>query len=410
MSKQIRQKPLENQSVNRFSRSGVGIPSDGLDAALEAELAELRDADLYRSLRRVSGLQGPRMRVDGRDVLMFAGANYLGLAGDPRVIRAGVEAAEAHGCAAAGSRLINGNLELHEALEQELATFTGRDAGLVYSSGYMANVGVITALAGPDDVIVSDALNHASTIDACRLSRAQTRVFRHNDPADLARVAAGLSGFRRRILVADGVYSMDGDMARLREMIPIAREHDMVCVLDDAHGLGVLGDLGRGVEEVEGVSVDVSIGNLGKALGSFGAFVTCSERMREYLINVSRPFIFTCAVAPSALGAARESLRLLRTEPERRARLHTRAEQLRNLLRDAGFDTGASTTHIVPAIVGENDTVMRLCEAGLERGIYAQGIRYPSVPRGSARIRFTPMAEHTQEDIERVAKTFAELL
>ncbi len=392
--------PLSFQGVNR---------SSPLDVELALELDTLRARNLHRRLRRVEGRQAPRMRVDGRDCLMLAGSNYLDLAGDARVIAAAQRAAQEFGTAAAGSRLINGNLSLHEEFELELARFAGHEAALVFSSGYMANLGVLGALCGPDDVIVSDSLNHASIIDACRLSRAQTRVFRHNDPDDFARVAAGLAGFRRRVLVVDGVYSMDGDTAVLRELVPIARAHELVVVLDDAHGLGVLGAAGRGAAEAEAVDVDLLIGNLGKALGSFGAFVACSARVREYLVNAARSFIFTCAVAPPALGAAREALRIVAAEPERRKLLLERSEQLRAGLRAAGYDTAASTTQIVPAIVGENDAVMRLCEAALERGVYAQGIRHPSVPHGSARIRFTPTCAHSSDDIARVLEVFTEL-
>jgi 8-amino-7-oxononanoate synthase len=384
-------------------------PRSGLEDDLLAELDALRARGLFRVLRRVEGRPGPRMRVDGRDVLMLAGSNYLDLAGDARVVGAAASAAHEYGTAATGSRLINGNLGLHEALEEELARFTGHEAALVFSSGYMANLGVIGALAGPGDVIVSDALNHASIIDACRLSRAATRVFRHNDPEDFARVAAGLAGFRRRVFVADGVYSMDGDVARLHELVPIARAHDMVVVLDDAHGLAVLGTRGGGVAEHCGVSVDVLIGNLGKAFGSFGAFVASSALVREWLVNAARSFIFTCALAPPALGAARAALALVEAEPERRKLLLERAEALRAGLGAAGYDTGESTTQIVPAIVGENDAVMRLAERALARGVYAQGIRHPSVPHGSARIRFTPTCAHTAEEIAQVVALFAEL-
>lgn len=384
-------------------------PRSGLEAEVQAELDALRARGLHRALRRVEGRPGPRMRVDGREVLMLAGSNYLDLAGDVRVIAAAASAALEFGTAATGSRLINGNLALHEALEAELARFTGHEAALVFSSGYMANLGVLGALCGPDDVIVSDALNHASIIDACRLSRAETRVFRHNDPDDFARVAAGLAGFRRRVFVADGVYSMDGDVARLHELVPIARAHEMVVVLDDAHGLGVLGARGGGVAEHCGVAVDLLVGNLGKALGSFGAFVACSAVVREWLVNAARSFIFTCALAPPSLGAARAALRIVEAEPERRKLLLERAEALRSGLRAAGYDTGESTTQIVPAIVGENDAVMRLAERALARGVYAQGIRHPSVPDGSARIRFTPTWAHTADEIARVVAVFAEL-
>lgn len=210
-------------------------PRSQLDVELAAELEALRQRSLHRHLRTVAGRQSGRMEVDGRECLLLAGSNHLDLAGDARVVAAAQAAADEYGAAAAGSRLINGNLALHEELERALAEFCGHEAALVFSTGYMANLGVLTALCGPDDVIVSDSLNHASIVDACKLARAETRLFRHNDPADFARVAGGLAGFRRRVLVVDGVYSMDGDVARLAELAPIARAHEMTIVLDDAH-------------------------------------------------------------------------------------------------------------------------------------------------------------------------------
>ena len=376
---------------------------------LAAELEALRQRSLHRRLRTLAGRQSGRMAVDGRDCLLLAGSNYLDLAGDARVVAAAQAAADEYGAAAAGSRLINGNLTLHEELERELAEFCGHEAALVFSTGYMANLGVLTALCGPDDVIVSDSLNHASIVDACKLARAETRVFRHNDPADFARVAGGLAGFRRRLLVVDGVYSMDGDVARLAELAPIARAHEMTIVLDDAHGLGVLGANGRGVAELAGVAVDVLIGNLGKAFGSFGAFVAGSAVLREYLVNTARSFIFTCALAPPALGAARAAVAIARAEPDRRKLALERTEQLRAGLSASGWDTLGSTTQIVPALVGENDATMRLTEQLLARGIYAQGIRHPSVAHGTARIRLTPTCAHSAADVAQVFAAFAEL-
>ena len=396
---------MTNPIVNERSQSGGG----NLERLAESELQALRRSGLERRTRRVEGRAGPRLRVDGREVLMLAGSNYLDLAGDERVLAGAREAVDAYGGAAGGSRLINGNLALHERLEAELARFAGFEAALLFSTGYMANLGVLATLAGSGGVIVSDSLNHASIVDACRLSRAETRVFRHNDARDFERVASELAGFDRRILVVDGVYSMDGDTARLAELVPIARAHDAIVVLDDAHGLGALGPTGRGTAELEGVEVDVAIGNLGKALGSFGAYVACSRAVRTWLVNAARSFIFTCGLAPAAAGAARAALAVAAAEPWRRKLLRERAEQLRSGLREAGYDTGASTTHIVPAIVGDNARVMALCEAALERGVYAQGIRYPSVPRGTERIRFTPTAAHTPEDIEFALRTFVEL-
>jgi 8-amino-7-oxononanoate synthase len=380
-----------------------------LETALTRELHDLRERGLHRRLRTVSGLQGPRMQVDGRDVLMLAGANYLDLAGDARVIAAAQQATAEYGSASGGARLISGNLELHESLERELAQFAGHEAGLLFSTGYMANLGVITSLAGPGDAIISDSLNHASIIDACRLARAEVHVFRHNDPTDLVRVAGQITGARRRVIVLDGVYSMDGDVARLDEIVPIARDHGMTVVLDDAHGFGILGDSGRGAAEQSDVQVDVLVGNLGKALGSFGAFVACSHVTREFLVNSARSFIFTCGLAPGPTGAARAALRLLQDEPWRRYELLKRADELRAGLHDVGYDTGSSSTQIVPAVVGENERVMELCERALECGVYAQGIRYPSVPEGTARIRFTPTCAHTSEDVRSVVSVFGAL-
>jgi 8-amino-7-oxononanoate synthase len=394
---------VKNRTVDPHS------PDPKLDAIARGELDALARAGLWRRLRPIEGRAGRCQRVDGREVLMLAGSNYLDLAGDPRVLAGAREAVEEWGTAAGGSRLINGNLRLHEELEQELARFAGQPAALLFSSGYMANLGVLGTLAGEGDAIVSDALNHASIVDACRLSRAQVRVFRHNDPEDLRRVAAGLTGFRRRVLVLDGVYSMEGDVARLRELVPIARAHEMIVVLDDTHGLGVLGPGGRGCAELEGVEVDVLVGNLGKALGSFGAWVACSADVREWLINTARSFIFTCALPAAAAGAARAALQIAQREPQRRKLVLERAEQLRAGLRAAGYDTGRSGAHIVPAVVGDNQRVMALCEAALERGVYAQGIRYPSVPRGTERLRFTPTAAHTRADVEQAVRVLGAL-
>lgn len=349
------------------------------------------------------------MSVDGHSVLMLAGANYLDLAADERVVAAANEASSRYGTAAGGARLISGNLELHEELEAALAGFAGTQAALLFSTGYMANLGVITSLVGPGDALLSDSLNHASIIDAARLSRAEVHVFAHNDPGDLARAARECASARRRLLVLDGVYSMDGDVAPLADLVPIAREHDVIVAVDDAHGLGVLGATGRGSAELCSVEVDLVIGNLGKALGSFGGFVACSNVTREYLINTSRSFIFTCGLAPGPVAAAREALRIVCDEPERRASLAARAEELRLGLRAAGYDTGGSSTHIVPAIVGENTRVMDLCERALERGVYVQGIRYPSVPDNTARLRFTPTCAHTADEIGSVVELFREL-
>ncbi len=382
-----------------------------IDCIAEAELGELRARGTYRRMRILEGLQAPRMRVDGRDVLLFAGNNYLDLASHPEVTEASGRAARELGCASGGSRLISGNLAIHEALEHELADFLGMPACLVFNTGYMANVGVIPALTGDGDLVISDALSHASIIDGCRLSKAEVRVFPHGDVDALESILRNEAPKRRRMLLAiDGVYSMDGDVAPLREMIPLARRWGAMVLLDDAHGIGSLGRRGLGAAELEGVEaeVDIWMGTLGKALGSFGAFVAGSHGLRELLINTARSFIFSCALAPPQVEAARAALRLIGSEPWRRERLQANAARLRAQLSERGIETAPSTTQIVPVVVGENARTMAICERLLEAGFYAQGIRHPSVPEGTARLRLTPMATHQIDEIDALAAAVAD--
>jgi glycine C-acetyltransferase len=361
-------------------------------------------------MRVLDGAQGSRMQVDDREVLLFAGSNYLDLAHHPEVVEAAVRATRELGCAAGGSRLITGNLAVHEQLEEELADFLGAEAALVFNTGYMANVGVIPALVGRGDAVVSDALNHASIIDGCRLSQAETLVFAHGDLSALEDALASVCDGRRRVLLAvDGVYSMDGDVAPLVEIVACARRHGAMVLLDDAHGTGTLGKEGRGVAELLNVEdgVDVLMGTLGKSLGSFGAFVAGSAALRDLLVNVARSFIFSCALAPGQVEAARAALGLVRREPWRRARLQENASRLRMRLADRSISTAPSATHIVPVILGDNATTMDVCERLLARGFYAQGIRHPSVPAGSARLRITPMATHTETEIDALVDAVA---
>ncbi len=364
-------------------------------------------------MRVLDGLQAPRMRVDGRDVLLFAGSNYLDLARHPEVVEAAERASRDWGCAAGGSRLITGNLSCHEALESELAAFFGSEAALAFNTGYMANVGVIPALVGRGDVLISDELNHASIIDGAKLARTEVAVFRHGDVESFAETLARVRPKARRVLVAvDGVYSMDGDVAPLAAIVKRAHDADAMVLLDDAHGTGCLGARGRGTAEAAGVlgEVDILMGTLGKSIGSFGAFVAGSAKMRDLFVNTARSFIFSCALAPSAVEAARVSLRLIDAEPWRRERLAANCERLRTRLAERSISTAPSTTHILPVVLGDNARTMSVCERLLERGFYAQGIRHPSVPRGSARLRITPMATHDEAEIDDLAQAIAQLV
>jgi 8-amino-7-oxononanoate synthase len=384
-----------------------------LDAVADEILNGIRRRGTYRRMRVLDGMQAPRMRVDGQDVLLFAGSNYLDLARHPEVIEAAERASREWGCAAGGSRLITGNLTCHEALEDELAHFFDAEAALAFNTGYMANVGAIPAIIGQEDVLISDELNHASIIDGAKLARTQVAVFRHGDVESFAETLERVRPQARRILVAiDGVYSMDGDVAPVAEIVKRAHDADAMVLLDDAHGTGCLGTRGRGTAEAAGVlgEVDILMGTLGKSIGSFGAFVVGSAKLRDLLVNTARSFIFSCALAPAQVEAARVSLRLIDEEPWRRERLASNCDRLRKRLSSAGISTAPSSTHILPVVLGENDRTMAVCEALLERGFYAQGIRHPSVPSGSARLRITPMATHDEAEIDGLATAIIELV
>ncbi|MCZ6479929.1 MAG: 8-amino-7-oxononanoate synthase [candidate division NC10 bacterium] len=381
------------------------------------EIERLKRKDSYRWLRGMEGATGPRMQVDGREVIVLCSSNYLGLANHPRLKTAAIEATDRLGVCSAASRLIAGNNELYRMLEERLAAFKGRGAALVYSTGYMANLGVISALVEEGDVVYTDALSHASTIDGCRLSRAAVKIFPHNDLDALEDLLKSDKGFRRKLIVVDGVYSMEGDLAPLPDLTKLAKSYDALLMLDDAHGTGVLGEQGGGTSEHFGLkgpdAVDIEIGTLGKALGSFGAYVVGSRDLREYLINRSRSFIFTCALAPSALAASIAALEVLQQEPGHRQRLWANVRHFRESLHRLGLSTEPSVTHILPVMTYERQRTMELCERLLELGIFCQGIRPPTVPPGTCRLRFTVTAEHTRADLdqalEAIEKAFREV-
>jgi len=363
-------------------------------------LEELRDRGLYRQLRLVEGPQGPTVTLDGRSVLLLCSNNYLGLADRAEVREAAAEAALQWGAGSGASRLISGNMEPHRALERRLAAFEGYESALLFGSGYLANSGVITALAGRGEVVFSDELNHASIVDGCRLSRAETFVYRHGDVEHLS---WGLRRARGRgsLIVTDGVFSMDGDVAPLPQLLELAGRHGARLMVDEAHATGAVGPGGRGSVAAAGLSgeVDVVVGTLGKALGSYGAYVCAEAELVDLLVNSARSFIFSTAPPPSASAAAAAALAILETEPELVDRLQANAALLRRSLSAEGLEAGPSTTQVVPVHVGEAEATMELCELALEKGVFAQGIRPPTVPDGSCRLRMTAMATHRREDL-----------
>ena len=370
---------------------------------LNQELASLEQAGLYRRLISLSSASGPHVTIEGRRVLLLASNDYLGLAAHPRMKARAQGAIAAWGAGAGASRLISGSTILFDELEDCLARFKQTEAALVFNTGYMANVGLLQALACPEDVIFSDELNHASIIDGCSLSRSHVEVYPHRDMKALAGLLGKCGHARRRIIITDGVFSMDGDIAPLPELAALSRSYDATLIVDDAHGTGALGPTGRGTLEHFGLagSPDIIVmATLGKALGSFGAFVAGSRELREYLINRARSFIFTTAPPPSVVASAMEALSILKDEPELCRRLTQNAEFMRAGLKTLGFNTLDSRTQIMPLLIGNPDKAVAMARRLFEEGIFIQAIRPPTVPQGSSRLRITVMATHEIQDLE----------
>jgi glycine C-acetyltransferase/8-amino-7-oxononanoate synthase len=363
-------------------------------------LDELRAAGLHRRLRLIEGPQGPRVTLDGAEVLLLCSNNYLGLADHPRVRQAAADAAERFGAGAGASRLISGNMELHGLLEDRIAAFTGYQAALLFGSGYLANMGAIAALARRGEVVFSDELNHASIIDGCRISRAERFVYRH---ADLEHLAWGLrnAGGRGTLIVTDAVFSMDGDVAPISGLVEVARRFGCRLLVDEAHATGALGPGGRGAVAEAGLSgeVDAIVGTLGKTLGSYGAYVCAGAEVVDLLINVARPFIFSTALPPPVIGAALAALGLLDGRPGVVDQLRRNGVVLREALAQEGLDVGSSRTQIVPVVVGGARPTVALCERALEGRVFAQAIRPPTVPDGTSRLRLSVMANHRADEL-----------
>lgn len=374
---------------------------------LSEELDRLREQELYRTMTVLDGPQTTVVESAGRPQWLFSSNNYLDLANDPEVKAAACEALEQYGVGAGGSRLTTGTGPLHVCLEEELARFKGREAALVFNTGYMANVGIISALMGRGDVIFSDQLNHASIIDGCRLSGAEVVVYRHNDMADLEDKLRAYRG-RKGLIVSDGVFSMDGDLVPLPQLVELAKRYGVHTMIDEAHATGVVGATGRGTEEhyhMEG-SVDVLMGTLSKAVGSEGGFVCGSAELIQYLTNKARSFIFSTALSPVTMAAGLRGLQKIQEEPQRVVHLRDNMAFLCRKLGRYGIPV-QSDSAILPIIVGEEKRAMAAMEALKERGYYVSAIRYPTVARGSARLRVALMSSHTREELAGLAQALA---
>ncbi len=373
------------------------------------EISKLRESNAYRIQKSLESFQGSRVRMNGKPVLMLSSNNYLGLASHPHVRDGAIKAIEKYGCGTASVRIICGYTDLHKQLEERLARFLGTEAAILYMSCSAANEGLISALMGDGDLIISDRLNHASIIDGCRLSRAKVETYAHSDMEELEGILQGSSDFQLKMIVTDGVFSMEGDIARLPEMHQLARKYDAFLVVDESHATGVLGKRGSGTVEHYGMKgkVDIQTGTLGKSLGgSAGGYVAGNKDIINFLFQKSRPIIFSNCLPPPVVGAALASLDIIEKHPELIQQLLESANFLRNGLKSLGFEIIDGETAIIPVMVRNTAKAQRMNQLLFEEGIFVQGFWFPVVPVGEERLRVQVSASHTQEDLEETLNIF----
>jgi glycine C-acetyltransferase len=381
-------------------------------AYLGEQLEAWRQAGTYQTLRQLETACAPIARFDGREVINLASNNYLGLTNHPKLIEAAVEATQHLGVGSGAVRTISGTMSIHMELERRIARFKNVEACVVFQSGFAANAGTVAAILGPDDHIVSDELNHASIIDGCRLSKAKIHVFPHRDTEAASNILSDLANKPgKKLLATDGVFSMDGDIAHLPELVEIAERYGAVMMVDDAHASGVLGRAGRGTIDHFGLHgrVDIQVGTLSKAIGALGGYVCGSKDLIEFLYHRARPFLFSTSHPPAVAATCIAAFDLLEQEPERIANLWTNTFYFKEALNSAGFQTGNSETPITPIMVGEDSAAFAFSQALFEEGVFATGIGYPTVPKGKARIRTIVTATHTREELDRALDTIVRI-
>jgi glycine C-acetyltransferase len=374
----------------------------------EGEIESLREKGVFRTLRDLQSPQEARAVFDGREVVNLSSNNYLGLTTHPRLVQAAIEATERYGAGSGSVRTIAGTMDLHEQLEQKLADFKHTEAALVFQSGFTCNSGIIPVVVEDGDVILSDELNHASIIDGIRLTKAARKIWKHAD-MDSLEVALQESGdYRRRLVVTDGVFSMDGDVAKLPDIVELAERYGAMVYVDDAHASGVFGANGRGTVDHFGLHgrVQIQVGTLSKALGSLGGYFAGPQSLKELLIHRARPFLFSTSHPPSVTAACIAAIDVLLEEPERIDRLWDNTRYFKSRLNDLGLNTGVSESPITPVIVGEGKKAMDLSDGLFESGVFAQGIAYPTVAEGKARVRTIVTSEHTRTDLDEALGAF----
>ena len=384
-----------------------------LKGFLEAEIGSLKEKGIFRMPRALGGPAGPRVRIEGREIIQLSSNNYLGLTTHPKVVAAARSAIEEFGAGPGAVRTIAGTMTLHLELERRLARFKGTDAALVFQSGYTANVGVVSTLMQEGDLIVSDELNHASIIDGCRLCKADRAIYRHLDYGHLREILqrARSRSSGKILVVADGVFSMDGDMSDLKAIASLCEEFDAVPMVDDAHATGVIGRNGRGTVDHFGVKDrwDIQIGTMSKAFGVMGGYVCCATPLMEYYVHKARPFLFSSSHPPAVIGACIAAVEVMETEPQLVARLWENTRLFKEGLSNLGFNTGASVTPITPVIIGSGARAARFSDELFARGVFAQGIYFPMVAEEKSRVRTIVMATHSQRDLTEALGAFEEV-
>ncbi len=393
--------------------AGTSKAVQALDASLNEDLDALRRDGLFRPLRVLESAQGPEVDIAGKAVISLSSNNYLGLNTHPRLVEAASRAAFEWGAGTGAVRTIAGTQTLHEELERRLAAFKRTEASLTFQSGYAVNVGVIGSMLEQGDCVVSDKLNHASIIDGIRLTKAERILYEHADPDDAERALSEArgKGYRRILLVTDGVFSMDGDIAPLPQLVERAEHYDAAVMVDDAHATGVLGSNGRGTTDHFGLHgrVALNIGTLSKAIGVVGGYVASTQIVRDHLIHKSRPFLFSSSHPPAVVAACIAAVDVLEQEPQLMEQLWSNTRHFKSGLRELGFDIGDSETPITPVMCGEAPVAMQLSDMLLERGVFAQGIGFPTVARGRARVRTIVCATHTHDQLDRALLAFEEV-
>ena len=405
---------LPENPFNGYFHRHMGYNLQGLLDSVSAQrwfhiIESLCRNDFYTNQQPLEGRSGPRVKIGGQEFLMISSYDYLGLIGNSAIEQAAIDAIRRYGTGTGGVRLLTGTIDLHRNFEAELATFKGTEASITFSSGYMANLGVISSLLGPSDHVIIDSKVHRSVIDACRLAQVPVQSFCHNDLSSLKKMLEKKTNAGRTLIIVDGIYSMDGDICPLSEIVDLKKRYNSYLMVDEAHSFGVLGPTGRGVNEYFGVrteDVDIWMGSLSKAIPANGGFISGSQDLIIYLQHGAAPFMFSAALCPPVIAAARESLQILQAEPERLRKLHHNTDFLRSQLNDLGYDTGTSTSPIIPIIIGDDEHTCRLARELLKIGIVASPVIYPAVPRRGSRLRLCVTAAQDEEFLQEILNGF----